>query len=146
MRSLVLMCGLSLTLVACGEKPVEKPPEPEFPKVTTLGGVDLTQRLSVVGTEPFWALTLTDESLVLERPDFEDETYPRHAFEKNDPTKEGEARAELITNEISLTLTARKCSDGMSDRVYPLTAELTKGDELLKGCALTTDALNKYRP
>ena len=55
-------------------------------------------------------------------------------------------RAELLSNEMSLTLIAQTCSDGMSNRTYPLTAEVNLGDEVLKGCATPTANLEKDKP
>jgi uncharacterized membrane protein len=36
---------------------------------------------------------------------------------------------------LRLTLRKAACSDGMSDRSYPLTAEVEAGGKTLKGCA-----------
>jgi uncharacterized membrane protein len=36
---------------------------------------------------------------------------------------------------FTVTLRATECSDGMSDRVYPLEAEILYKGETLKGCA-----------
>jgi uncharacterized membrane protein len=36
---------------------------------------------------------------------------------------------------LRLTLRKAACSDGMSDRRYPFTAEVEAGGEMLKGCA-----------
>ena len=53
-------------------------------------------------------------------------------------TTETEARTPLI-----LTLMATDCSDGMSDRTYPLTAKVEIGDETLTGCAAATAAIER---
>ncbi|ESQ80423.1 COG3650 family protein [Asticcacaulis sp. YBE204] len=144
MRGLLCLMAAALTLSACSQK-TEKPPEPELPRVDKLNGVDINAPLSVIGTEPFWSLMLKETDMTLERPDHPDQVVPRHPFEIN-KDKDGAARAELISDEISLTLIAQNCSDGMSDRIYPLTAEATVGDEVFKGCALPTDALDKTKP
>lgn len=139
------VCLLALLpLAACSPK-AEKPPEPKSIQIDSLAGVDLNAPLTVTGTEPFWSLTLTEEEATFERPSEEAKVFPREKFEIN-KDKEGPARAELLTNELSLTLIAQKCSDGMSDRAYPLTAEINLGDEVLKGCAVTTAALEKDKP
>ena len=39
------------------------------------------------------------------------------------------------------TLIATECSDGMSDRIYPLTARVVIGEETLQGCAASTAAI-----
>ena len=40
-----------------------------------------------------------------------------------------------------MTLIATECSDGMSDRVYPLTARVEIGDDTLTGCAASKSAI-----
>ncbi|MFN3807521.1 hypothetical protein [Asticcacaulis sp.] len=138
-------CLLALfSLTACGPE-VEKPPEPESTQVDSLSGVDLNAPLSVIGTEPFWSLTLTERDVTFERPGEEAQVFPRHLFEIN-KDKSGPKRAELLSNEMSLTLIAQTCSDGMSNRTYPLTAEVNLGDEVLKGCATPTANLEKDKP
>ena len=42
---------------------------------------------------------------------------------------------------ISVTLIATECSDGMSDRTYPLTALVEVGERTLTGCAASTAAI-----
>jgi uncharacterized membrane protein len=42
---------------------------------------------------------------------------------------------------IRLMLAATECSDGMSDRTYPLSAIVRIGDETLTGCAASTAAI-----
>jgi len=51
-----------------------------------------------------------------------------------------ETRARLDAS--SLTLRATECSDGMSDRVCPLEAEILHKGETLKGCANSEAALD----
>lgn len=145
--SLGFVClGLAATaLAACNQTP-KKTPTPPAPRIDTLAGVDLNANLSVIGTEPFWALTLTDGQVTLEGPDKEPTTWPRHIFLISENYEDGSERAELLTNELTLILSDEPCSDGMSDRKYPLTAEATIGDEVLKGCAIATAELEKYRP
>ena len=42
---------------------------------------------------------------------------------------------------LSVTLIETACSDGMSDRTYPLTARVEIGAEVLNGCAASVDFL-----
>ena len=44
---------------------------------------------------------------------------------------------------LVVTLTATDCSDGMSDRTYPLTAKVEIGGESLTGCAAASAAIEK---
>lgn len=49
--------------------------------------------------------------------------------------------ATSVGTPLTLTLIATDCSDGMSDRTYPLVARLELGPETLTGCAAATDAI-----
>lgn len=104
------------------------------------GGVDLSAPLSVLGTEPFWAVKIADGAAVLSRMDEVEASYSVDGFTISD------TNATVSHRDFSLTLTANPCSDGMSDRTYPLTSEVRVGEETLKGCAIPTSELEKYRP
>jgi uncharacterized membrane protein len=138
MRRFILM-SLALALSACSAPP---PPEPRSPELKVLAGVNLDGPISVLGTEPFWSLTLKADDITLESPDLADRRFARVAFEKGEQSD----HAELISDALSLSLTAKTCSDGMSDRVYPLTAEVNINDISLKGCAIDTETLNDTKP
>ena len=43
--------------------------------------------------------------------------------------------------ELRVTLVATECSDGMSDRTYPLTAMVKVGEQELAGCAAASAAI-----
>ena len=47
---------------------------------------------------------------------------------------------------LKVTLTAGPCSDGMSDREYPLKAKVELGDEKYIGCAATVAQLGQPAP
>jgi uncharacterized membrane protein len=96
------------------------------------GGVDLRAPLSLVGTEPFWAVKIADGAAILSRMDQVEASYSVGDFTVSDTA------ATVQSGDLSIVLTAVTCSDGMSDRVYPLTAEVRVGDETLKGCAIAT--------
>jgi uncharacterized membrane protein len=42
---------------------------------------------------------------------------------------------------LTVTLIDTDCSDGMSDRLYPLTARVEIGEDTLQGCAANTAAI-----
>jgi uncharacterized membrane protein len=89
--------------------------------------------LDAKGTEPFWAVQIRKETLTLARPDHADLTAPHGRPQVRDGAtvwSGGFGRAAL-----KVTLRKANCSDGMSDRTYPLAAEVEVGDETLKGCA-----------
>jgi uncharacterized membrane protein len=114
------------------------------PEATTapvvLGGVDLGQPVRALGTEPFWGVDVADGALTLTGVD-----RPEQRFETGAPELVGTtavwrgAAADGTT--ATLTLIATECSDGMSDRVYPLTARFETGETELAGCAEATARL-----
>jgi uncharacterized membrane protein len=129
-----------LALAACSsESPDTAPPVEPAEAAPALAGVDLTKPVKLIGTEPFWNIELTGSQLVysgLDRPE------QRGPLEK--PMMQGtvagfETTTTAGTN-IEVTLTATECSDGMSDRTYPLTALVKVGEETLMGCGASAAA------
>lgn len=129
-----------VVLAACSppETPAESTPEPE-PAV--LGGVDLNQPLRVLGTEPFWAVEITPAGLVYSGAD-----RPEQRAANPGPTIQGTTAVYASATDqgaaLVVTLIATECSDGMSDRTYPLTARIEIGQETLNGCAASVTFLN----
>ena len=120
---------------------VETPGVPDNRPVTTvLNTVDLRQPVSLNGTEPFWGITAKSDGITLTRPDLGEKHYMPADFVVNGN------RATLQTGELTITLAVATCSDGMSERRYPLTAEVHVGDEVLKGCAIATAEMAKTQP
>lgn len=141
MRALTLTALAALTLAACSpaaEEPAAPPAPPAAPAV--LADIDLTQPLRAIGTEPFWAVELTGSEMVYSGVDRPEQRAPQ-----GQPTMQGTmAIWEGTTgagNALKVTLTATDCSDGMSDRTYPLTAMVEIGGENLMGCAATVAAI-----
>lgn len=142
----VALIALSLTtLAACSQEPEVKrgapqTPAPAAPASPTLAGVDLTQPVRLLGTEPFWAVEVTPQALVYSGVD-----RPEQRAANPGPTLTGAvATWEVRTDkdaELKIMLTATECSDGMSDRTYPLTARVQIAGETLTGCAASTAAL-----
>lgn len=131
----------ALTLAACSP-PAEAPEAPEpgpAQPAPVLAGVDLTQPLRVGGNEPFWAVELTGSEMVYSGVDRPEQRAPQ-----GEPVVQGTmATWESTTgagNPIKVTLTATDCSDGMTNRTYPLTAMVDIGGEKLTGCASTASA------
>ena len=138
----VLLCAVAATaLSACSQPTTEKAPAAPA-EARTLAKVDLDQPLRVLGTEPFWAVEVTPAGLTysgVDRPE-QKAANPGPALQGSVAvwTTETEARTPLI-----LTLMATDCSDGMSDRTYPLTAKVEIGGETLTGCAAAVAAIEK---
>ena len=110
------------------------------PTVTVLNTVDLRQPVSLTGTEPFWSVTVKSDSITLDRPGAEQKHYMPTDFVVNGN------RATLQTGALTLTLAVATCSDGMSERRYPLTAEAHVGKEILRGCAMGTAEMAANKP
>ncbi|MDP3405111.1 MAG: hypothetical protein Q8S03_10505 [Brevundimonas sp.] len=132
---------LILSLAACSEPapPAEAPAPP--PEPVMLGGVDLNQPVRVLGTEPFWSVEMTPDALVYSTPEGEGLRSANPG-----PTVQGTtavyAAATADGTALVVTLIATECSDGMSDRVYPLTARVEAGNETFNGCAASVAFLN----
>ncbi len=140
MRPFLLAVAV-LAVAACSsepETPTEPAPAPEPAPV--LGGVDLSRPVRLLGTEPFWGIDLTGTEIVYAGADRPEQRGPQPK-----PTVQGTvATLETTTTagtDIAITLTATECSDGMSDRTYPLTALVQVGEETLMGCAASTSAI-----
>lgn len=95
---------------------------------------------SCFGTEPFWALMIADDTLSLQRPDAADldGAINRRATSAN-RTDRYLISGELDGARADLVLGRAECSDGMSDRLYGLTADLLFGDALMSGCCSVAD-------
>jgi len=112
------------------------------PAAQTLGGVDLSKPMRVLGTEPFWGVEISPTELVftgVDRPDFR---APNPGVRI-----EGEMAVIAARDPQGLALTIQlkpaKCSDGMSDWVYPLEARVQLGADTLKGCAAPQTTLGE---
>jgi len=149
--SLTLAALTALSLAACEDQSAISPGTPppgavddaptpvdEAPTPAELGGVDLNGAISVLGTEPFWSVGFEGETLTYSGLDRPEQRAARPA-----PTLTGPIATWTATtdagNPLVVTLTAGECSDGMSDRIYPLTAQVEISGEVLNGCAASTE-------
>ncbi len=130
-----------LCLAACSSEP-ETPADPASPPEPgqILAGVDLSRPVRLLGTEPFWGIDLAGGELVYSGADRPEQRGPLP-----EPTIQGTVAVfettTTVGTPIAITLTATECSDGMSDRTYPLTALVKVGEENLMGCAASTSAI-----
>lgn len=131
----------ALALSACSP-PAEAPETPDVTPAQppVLAGIDLTKPLRALGTEPFWGVELNGREMVYSGVDRPEQRAPQ-----GQPVMQGTmAIWEGTTsagNPLTVTLTATDCSDGMSDRTFPLTAMVRIGEETLMGCAATVSAI-----
>lgn len=141
MRSVLPALALAvLVLAACSqaEAPVPPPVEPEPAPV--LSGVDLARPVRALGTEPFWSVELTGTEMVYTAPEPPEQRAPQPVPVVQGTTVTYDAETADGTG-LRVTLVATECSDGMSDRTYPLTAMVKLGDQELTGCAASTAAV-----
>ena len=136
-----LFAALSvLALAACSPAEAPAPPPAAPEPAPVLGGVDLAKPVRALGTEPFWSVELTGTEMVYTTPE-----PPGQRAPQPDPVVQGTtATWEAETADgtaLRVTLIATECSDGMSDRLYPLTARVELGEETLNGCGTTPEAL-----
>lgn len=130
----------ALILSACSqaEEPAPPPAPPEPAPV--LAGVDLTKPVRALGTEPFWSVELTGTEMVYTTPEPPEQRAPQPRAVVQGTTARFEGRTATGTP-LSVTLVATECSDGMSDRTYPLTAMVKIGETSLNGCAASSAAI-----
>lgn len=106
--------------------------EPTTEPYAAIGG-DETIRFT--GTEPFWGGEVTGERLLystVENPDGTAIAVERFAGNS------GLGFSGMLAGaRFDMTVTEGECSDGMSDRTYPLTVTLLVGSEQRNGCAWT---------
>ena len=140
----VLLSGLlvsSLALSGCYDRDKNKPQPAPLPEAApVIGGVDLAKPVRVLGTEPFWSVDITQDALVYQRINGPAIRAPNRGV-----TVQGTVVTYTTTTDLNqplnVMLIATECSDGMSDRLYPLTAQVQIGAETLQGCAVSTAAL-----
>tara|TARA_R110002167_G_scaffold20393_5_gene74605 strand:+ start:872 stop:1357 length:486 start_codon:yes stop_codon:yes gene_type:complete len=138
---LVTLLSLSVVgLSACSPSPETPSGPPIDVSPATLAGVDLGRPIRALGNEPFWAVEITPEALVYSGVD-----RPEQRADNPGPLLQGTtARYEATTGTgkpLTVALIATICSDGMSDRTYPLTAVVKIDGETLTGCAASVAAL-----
>ena len=135
----VLIAGVALA--GCYDRKEVKPKTAAEPQAAAvLGGVDLGQPVRALGTEPFWSVEITPDALIYTRVDQPEQRAPNHGATIQG-TVATYATSTNLQKALNVRLIATECSDGMSDRVYPLTARVEIGDDILTGCAASKSAI-----
>ena len=105
--------ALSLALLAAACAPIPGPSSPPYHSL---------------GTEPFWNLLIDSHDVTFTRPD---------AQPIRQPTPKvivGFAGEIYQTPRINVNIVHGRCSDGMSDRVYPDKVQVTVDGRQFNGC------------
>jgi len=90
------------------------------------------------GNEPFWGVTVKQEGIVFEQPDEPTRIefpHVRPMFEMRSPSFSRTYRTVSGSDTLVLRLDRRRCQDGMSGFIFPLTAEARFRGRELHGCA-----------
>ena len=138
-RSLAILALLALT--ACQpQDPTGAPaPPPADAPVAARPPVmvsDFSQPMTAVGTEPFWSVKVEGTRLTLSRPDEPDMVAEAPGAAIKPGQAQWFARA-ADGRTLAVTFYVSACSDGMSERAYPMTAEVTlDGSAAMYGCAI----------
>ena len=89
-------------------------------------------RYHAVGTEPFWDLTIGHDML------FTDRGTGVQIAEQAPPVQHGIAGEIYRGGRLDVNIVHAKCSDGMSDRIYPDTVTVQVEGRPYKGCGGST--------
>lgn len=135
----VLLAGGALA--GCYDREANTPKAAAGPETAvTLGGVDLAKPVRALGTEPFWGVEITPDALIYTRVDQPGQRAPNRGATVQGTVATFASSTDL-NQALNVVLIATECSDGMSDRTYPLTAKVEIGDDTLTGCAAPASML-----
>lgn len=81
-----------------------------------------------LGTEPFWNLLIDEHNLTFAKPD------ARPVLQPTPRVIVGIAGEIYQTPRINVNIVHARCSDGMSDRVYPDKVQVTVDGQSYNGC------------
>ena len=111
-------------------------PQPAEHPCRTQGNKTVTQRLKAIGTEPFWAAEVDGRCVTYKTP--EDQQGTRIWAHVDTASQRDVWKGALNGQEFHLVVKPagpQGCSDGMSDKTYPLDAVLRVEGETRNGCA-----------
>lgn len=122
------VCASLIVVAACqgGAEPVQ---------VSKFDGIAPGEVIHFTGTEPFWGGRVDGSALTYSTPDnIDGELISVERFAGNHGLG---LSGRLGAAAFDMTVTPGKCSDGMSDRVYPMTVTLSIGGDIREGCGWT---------
>lgn len=116
-RTILLIAAAgSLALAGCATLPPAQP------------AASAGEAYFALGTEPFWSLEITPARLAYNNADGANVAVP------NPGARAGFNGERYVTDRITVDITRRPCSDGMSDRRYADTVRVTVDGQDLSGC------------
>ena len=116
MKQILSLAPLAL-LAACSTYPPAGPPPPQL------------ANYRAVGTEPFWGLTINPGQMV-----FDESNGPLRIVQPTPRPIVGIAGEIYQTPRLNVNIVHARCSDGMSDRVYPDKVQVTADGRRFEGC------------
>lgn len=119
---------LALGLAACDPRAADSAGPPQPPADAPDIPAEFRADIRLIGTEPFWALKISADRMVLSRVG-----EPDLAVAHGGPSGQA-GEAEWTGEGLTAKVVRQACSDGMSDRVYPYAATVQAGGQTLKGC------------
>ena len=101
--------------------------------------------IKAIGTEPFWGARVEGRCVTYSTPEDQDGT---RIWTRYDPGPDGGAWVGALDGQPFRLVTRLRpdCSDGMSDRRYPMEAILSVRGEERRGCASPTDLESRTSP
>jgi len=125
-------------IAACGKGAPDPTPKPTAGTVSACLLQD-GKRLSVpplraVGTEPFWGARIEGRCVTYSHPEDQQGTriWTRYSAKNGGGTWTGSLKGSRF---VLTTRAQPGCSDGMTDKSYPIAVTLTVGGEQRRGCA-----------
>jgi uncharacterized membrane protein len=137
MKTIFALPLLALGLAACatipqdpyGQGPYPEPAPYPSPDPYPAPGYPAAQGdYRAIGTEPFWDLTIGRDML------FTDRGNNISVAEPTPPVRTGFAGETYQGRRLVVNIVHAKCSDGMSDRTYPDTVNVTVDGHAYRGC------------
>ncbi len=104
-------------------------------KGQTFSAIAADEVVMLLGTEPFWGITIEDGKASYADPDHpEARSFAVARFAGNNGLGFSGGWDGVP---VTISVTPGQCSDGMSDRTYPYVATIALGEETLRGCGYT---------
>ena len=100
--------------------------------------IERSEEFRVVGTEPFWGMSISKRGIVYSTPESRPRSFPYVAPMSAQGRPADVVRVYRLQSKPNTLLVINKvtvCSDGMSDKQYPYSATLILDNTVRQGCA-----------